>query len=348
MKKVLSILRTFEGYDDSFFHSYLKVLSYNNVIELVNFDDTTFSEFQTGSTKSRIARRLIRSDQNTHLNVTIKKYIKTFRPDIVIFFKASFLTSATIEAAKENGAQIFAIYPDLEPRVHGDDYLKVLKLSDYLIHTKPNLVEYFKSLNQNTICVNPFYSEKNVKVIEDYDKNLGISFIGHYSPVKKRSIDLISSSIDEKLTIFGAGWSGNTAKKNNLQIHNSIFGPPVYQIYKKSLFMLGLLTEKLNGFTEGDVITARTVQIPAYGGLILNPRNSFSETFFGESHFMLYKDIKDVKRIYRTISNNLCLREKLFYEQQSNALKMGTSIEKLLNSMIYNEKPDINNLNISI
>lgn len=348
MKKVLSILRTFEGYDDSFFHSYLKVLSYENVIELVNFDDTTCSEFQTGTVKSRIARHIIRNDQNAHLNVTIKEYIKTFRPDIVLFFKASFLTSGTIEAAKEIGARVFAIYPDLEPRIHGDEYLNVLKLSDYLIYTKPNLIEYFKSLNQNTICVNPFYSEKNARVIEDYDKDLGISFIGHCSPVKKKSIDLISASITENITIYGAGWSEKSAKKENLQIRNPMFGPPVYQIYKKSLFMLGLLTEKLNGFKDGDVLTARTVQIPAYGGLILHPGNRFSEAFFGEDHFMLYKDIEDVKRIYRTISNDLCLREKLFNEQHSIALQKGTCIERLLNAMIYNEKADINNFNISI
>ena len=348
MKRVLTLFRTFEGFDDSFFHSYLKVLSYNNEIEYVNFDDTTFSEFQTGNAKARIARRLIRADQKVHLNKVIKTYLKTFRPDIFIFFKASFINSSTVKLAKELGIKVYAIYPDLEPRIYGDDYIEALVQADYFIHTKPNLADYFKSLNPNTLCVYPFYSEKNTKSIEEYDSNRGISFIGHFSPNKKKTIESISASISERLTVYGGGWTGTIAPTDNLQIHDALFGPPVYQIYKKSLFMLGLLTEKLMGFKDCDVLTARSVQVPAYGGLLLHPRNKYSEAFFGKDHFMLYKDVEDVKRIYRTIVNNLCLREKYFNEQHSIALQKGTSVEKLLNAMIYNEKRDINNFDIPV
>mgnify|MGYP000191263692 CR=1 FL=1 len=67
----------------------------------------------------------------------------------------------TVLLAKKYNAKIIVIYPDLEPKIHGKDYLTLLKSVDLFIHTKPNLKDYFNTLNKNTICVNPFYSKRH-------------------------------------------------------------------------------------------------------------------------------------------------------------------------------------------
>jgi len=347
MKKVLTIFRNFEGYDESYFYAYLQELNSDHKIELINFDDSTFVQFQAESLTSKIAKRLIRPEQKKLFNETIKKYIKLFKPSIFIFFKANFLEANTLELAKKHGAQIFAIYPDLEPKIHGEDYLRMLNLADVLIHTKPNLSNYFNSLNKNTICVYPFYAERNLKKIAPYKNDIGISFIGHHSKGKQKMISLINESIDENIRIHGERWTKEMRGNEKLHMYEAVFGPPVYDIYKKSLFVLGLLTEKLENFKDGDVLTARTVQIPAYGGLILHPRNNFSEKLFGENHLMLYSSINDIQRIYKTLKNDLSLRDRLFNEQHSIILNKATSIENLLNSIINYEKSDFNNFNIS-
>jgi hypothetical protein len=347
MKKVLTIFRCFEGYDESYFYSYLQELSNSNKIELINFDDSTFVQFHADNLKSKIARRIIRLEQKKLFNEAVKKYIKLFKPTVFILFKASFLEANTIELAKKNGAKVFAIYPDLEPKIHGDDYLRLISLVDLLIHTKPNLSSYFKLLNKNTICVYPFFSERKLAKIESYTNDIGISFVGHYSKGKQKKINLINDSIDENLIVYGDRWREKMRETEKLHLNDAVFGPPVYDIYKKSLFVIGLLTEKLNNFKEGDVLTARTVQIPAYGGLILHPRNKYSEDFFGENHFMLYSSITDVQKIYKTLKNDLSIRNSLFDEQQSIILNKATSIENLLNSIINNEKSNFNYFNIS-
>lgn len=346
MKKVITVFRSFEGYDESFFLSYLQDLSSRNEIEFVNFDDSTYIQFHAEHVKSRIARRLIRNEQKKLFNEHLKKYIRLFKPSIFIFFKAHFLEVSTVELAKDYGAQIFAIYPDLEPEVHGEDYLKILGLVDLLIHTKPNLGSYFQTLNKNTICVNPFFSERNLKEIEAFNPEIGISFIGHHSRGKQKIMEAIHENIDENLVIYGDRWVKEWPKKAKLQLRESVYGPPVYKVYQQSLFVLGLLTEKLEDFKDGDVITARTAQIPAYGGLILHPRNSYSERFFGENHFMLFRNIEEIRGIHHSLRKDSSLREQLFKEQQAIILNKATSIENLLNAIINDEKSNFNYFDI--
>jgi len=346
MKKILSVFRTFSGFDDSFFYSYFNMLCNNKEISYINFDDTTFINFEVNNLESRLARRLIRTRQVRLFNDTIKYYLKYFKPDLFIFFKANYLDSDTIILAKESGATIFAIYPDLEPKIYGNDYLSVLNLSDILIHTKPNLIDYFKSLNNNSVCVFPFYSIKCVSEILPYDKNVGVLFIGHYSKGKEQVINKFSERLPVKFNIFGTGWE-NKIKNKNVKIHKAIFGLPVYHFYQQSLFVMGLLTERLNDFKAGDIITSRSIQIPAYGGLCLHPRNHYAEDIFGKNHKMLFKSIDEAENIFQELSQNLNLRKELFFEQQNNVLDKGTQIELFLNYIINDfEKGDFSHFNI--
>tara|TARA_R110001583_G_scaffold69696_8_gene197580 strand:+ start:6701 stop:7750 length:1050 start_codon:yes stop_codon:yes gene_type:complete len=347
MKKILSVFRTFEGYDESFFYSYLNELSCKGNIEFVNFDDTTFIQFQISSMQSRLARKLIRKKQVILFNEVIREYITIYKPDLFIFFKANYLESSTLELAKLKKVKVIGIYPDLEPNIHGSDYIKVLNLADVLIHTKPNLANYFNTLNNNSICVNPFYSFRHLKKILPYNKAYGISFIGHHSVGKKDLIGEISLNLDENITIYGDRWKGKFDLDRNINVNNAAFGPPIYDIYRKSLFVLGLLTEKLDSFKDGDVLTARSVQIPALGGLILHPRNKYSENFFGDRHEMLFSNIDEISIIHENLLNDLNLRNELFESQKTTILEKGTQIEKLINLIINDyEKCNYNNFNI--
>lgn len=347
MIKILSIFRTFEGYDETYFYSYFNALKYNNEIAYVNFDDTTFVDFQVSTFTSRLARKSIRNEQINHFNKVLQNYLRSFKPNFIFCFKAHHLASSTISLAKEYNAKIIIIYPDLEPEVHGKDYLKVLELADVLIHTKPNLRDYFNTLNKNTICVHPFFSVKQIQKMEPYDRNIGVSFIGHHSQGKQDLILAINDKTKTNISLFGDRWENKLKTHNNLRINGPIFGPSVSSIYKKSLYVLGLLTEQLTAFKEGDVITARSVQIPINGGLVMHPRNPFAEEFFGASHAMLYESVDELHSIHEKLENNIELRQILFEEQQKIIVKKATEIELLLNSIIYDfEKGNYNIFNI--
>jgi len=343
LKKIISIFRTFEGLDDSYFYSFLKKLGYVKQIEYINFDDTTYVQFNCNNFKSKTIRKIIKINQINYFNDTIKYYTKVINPDIFIFFKANYLSLDTLKLVKESGSLIIAIYPDLYPEIHGKNYLKVLKLADLLIYTKPNLKSYFNTLNKNALCVNPFYSLNNLQKILAYDNKVGISFIGHQTKGKKRELIGLSKIIKENISVYGDGWINKNSTNKNLNFHKALFGFPVNQIYRKSLFVLGLLTEKQTGFIAGDVITARSVQIPAYGGLVLHKKNKFSEDFFGVNHKMLYDDFNDVKEIKEELLKDKKMRYLLFEEQQNIVLNKGTQIEKLMKKLIYDyKKSDFN------
>jgi hypothetical protein len=347
MIRILSIFRTFEGYDETHFYSHFNALKSNNEIAYINFDDTTFVDFQVATFTSRLVRKSIKKQQRIHFNKVIQDYIKSFKPNFIFCFKAHHLSSSTLLLAKEYNAKIIIIYPDLEPEVHGKEYLQVLKLADVFIHTKPNLKEYFSSLNQNTICVNPFFSIKQVQNIEPYDDTIGVSFIGHHSDGKQDTILGLNTNVETNISLFGDRWKQKLKSHKNLKVNKPIYGPSVPEIYKRSLYVLGLLTEQLPAFKDGDVMTARSVQIPIYGGLVMHPRNPFSEDFFGSTHTMLFESVDELYVIHKQLESNLELRQALFKEQQEIIVRKATQIELLLNSIIYDfEKGNYNIFNI--
>lgn len=343
MIKIISIFRTFSGLDDSYFYSYLNTLKDAKQVEFINFDDTTFVDFQTATFASRLARKILRNKQIGHFNQVIVDYIESFKPDFILCFKAHNLLSSTVLLAKKRNINIVVIYPDLEPKIHGKDYLKLLKLTDLLIYTKPNLKDYFETLSANSICVNPFYSSCQIKKITDYDPDIGVSFIGHHSKGKQKIITAFSESIDGNITIYGDRWDSHIKKTDRLHIHPAIYGPPVVEVYQKSLFVLGLLTEQLDSFKDGDVITSRSIQIPILGGLLTHPRNLYSEQFFGIANTMLFDTVESICEIHKKLLNNLELRQQLFEQQQAIVMKKGTNIEVLINNIINNfEKGNYN------
>lgn len=343
MIKIISIFRTFNGLDDAYFYSHLNTLKDAKQVEFINFDDTTFVDFQTTNFASRLARKMVRKKQIGHFNEVIVDYIESFKPNFIVCFKAHNLLSSTVLLAKKRNIKIVVIYPDLEPKIHGNDYLKLLKLADLLIYTKPNLKDYFETLSANSICVNPFYASSQIKKIIDYDPNIGVSFIGHHSKDKQKLITALSESIDSNITIYGDRWGGNIQKTHRLHVHPAIYGPPVAEIYQKSLFVLGLLTERLDSFKDGDVITSRSVQISINGGLLTHPRNLYSEQFFGIENTMLFDTIESVCEIHKRLLNDLELRQQLFEQQQAIVIKKGTNIELLINNIINNfEKGNYN------
>jgi hypothetical protein len=106
MIRILSIFRTFEGYDETHFYSHFNALKSNNEIAYINFDDTTFVDFQVATFTSRLVRKSIKKQQRIHFNKVIQDYIKSFKPNFIFCFKAHHLSSSTLLLAKEYNAKI--------------------------------------------------------------------------------------------------------------------------------------------------------------------------------------------------------------------------------------------------
>src|SRR5262249_22243616 len=174
-------------------------------------------------------------------------------------------------------------------------YLEAAKEFDEFLHTKPNLIQYFRrNVNCRARLINPLYDAACVAEVQPVDPDIGVSFVGHHSKGKQRTLSTFARQYRGTLTIVGDRWvrsmfDGSSAR---VRIFPAVYGPPVYEIYRRSACSLGLLQESFSSRTPGDEVTARTVLVPAYGGLLLHARTPAAERLFGGCSGVLFDSIE--------------------------------------------------------
>jgi hypothetical protein len=205
--------------------------------------------------------------------------------------------------------------------------MSAAKNFDYFFHTKPNLIDYFKSnVNPNSKFIGPLYDPTCVQTIGEVIGDIGIVFLGHYSPKKLSSLLRFAAHYKGTITVSGNGWFKTPLKKlQNIKIYNALYGSASYKLHRHAICSLGLLMESITEGMPGDEITSRTFLVPAYGGVLLHPRTRAAEIIFGENSELLYSSIEQAAETALRIKADKALRTRLAKEQQSNALKAGTN-----------------------
>lgn len=330
---VLSVLRTSSGLDD---FPLFKALVASD-IDVVNFDDRLYCWHEAPTTSHRLARRLNRRALASALNERLIYYLKTMRPSHFLAFKAPSISRDVILAARSVGAKTIAIYPDLDPAVYGTGYVEALAEVDLLLHTKPNLSEYFQDrINKRAQVIGPFFDPSQVASIAEADQKIGVSFIGHHSPGKEESLARFALLYSGRVSIYGDRWSADmfSNARADVVLHPALYGKAVNAIYRHSTCVLGLLMEAVGTHGCGDEITSRSILVPSYGGLLLHKNTPAAADLFGKHKGLLYENIEDLTEKVELLKHQPQQRLKLASIQQNLATQAGTNAESFIEHTI--------------
>lgn len=247
----------------------------------------------------RALRRLTFPAILAEYNRVLTAAARNFEPDLFFVFKGDSVTTATVEALRHGGAVAINFYPDT-----GFDgcAAQAIVAYDWVFTTKPAHIDVLKQRYGYTnaafvshafdpeVHAAPGMSERDWR-----HYGCDAVFIGNTSNKKKKVLDHLMKVLPDKT--FKIWGSGGWRQAPSL-VRDAYQGSPVWgQEYAKAIngakINLGLLYEGTPTSPAGDVITARTFEIPAAGGFMLHERTDEAMRYFEEGKECAFFDDAD-------------------------------------------------------
>ncbi len=247
----------------------------NALIEVI------YEEFfppQWSTVPLRALRRLARPWFVQNYNQAVLNHAANPALDFVLVFKGKLLQSATLERFRNQGTPIYCFYPDVSFLDHGPEIWNCLPLYDCLFTTKSFHLEdsALRSRVQEMRLVSHGFDpevHRSVELTGRMEKHYGcdVSFVGCWSPKKEALLASITRGCPAvSVRIWGPGWGRSAPEVRRWWQARGAYGDELAVIYRASKINLGLVSEAGGGTKVGDLVTARSWQIPAAGGFMLH------------------------------------------------------------------------------
>ena len=248
--------------------------------------------------------------------------IKFNNIDYILINKCNFIDYKTLEIVKK-------INPSIKIIFWGEDNMFIKQNSSKNFFKSLNYFDAYYSLDRgdienkkitekvnNHLLSNPTINKVSIlKKISNSSLDLSeINFIGYYDKKRIEYLSYLGNS-GVRIKIYGNGW--NLCKNKdykNLSFHDPIYGFDYQQLINNSLISINFLRD----FTK-DIINLKSIEIPAYGGLLLSEYSEYQDKLLKNNKEAFYFSSKEElleKIIY--IQNN---KEKLDLIR-NNALKV--------------------------
>ena len=245
----------------------------------------------------RLARPAILAEYNRSLTTAAQ----TFEPDLFFVFKGDSVTNTTVRAIRAGGAVAINFYPDT---AFDGCASKAIAGYDWVFTTKPAQIDY---LNQhygytNTSFVTHAFDPEvhGAPTMSERDKErygCDVVFIGNTSRKKEKILGHVIAALPElKFKIWGAaGWGQSPRLVRDAYQGSTVWGQEYAKAICGAKINLGLLYEGGAAAPAGDVITARTFEVPAAGGFMLHERTAQAMQYFEEGkEYTFFDDIDDL------------------------------------------------------
>jgi hypothetical protein len=236
----------------------------------------------------RLLRQLCRPWLVENYNRAILRHAGNPAIDFVLVFKGKLLLASTLQAFRERSIPRYCFYPDVSFLDHGREIWSCLPLYDCLFTTKSfHLADSVLKARVKAmrLVMHGFDLEvhrpvpQSKKVREHY--GCDVSFVGCWSPKKEKLLAAITrAGVGRDVRIWGPGWGSSAAGVRKFWQGRGAYGDELSLIYGATKINLGLLSEPGGGTESGDLVTARTWQIPAAGGFLLHEDTAELSRFF--------------------------------------------------------------------
>lgn len=212
------------------------------------------------------------------------------RPDLFFVFKGQSLTLEALTAVKATGAIAINFYPDTGFADYGPYLPRTIGMHDWVFTTKPaGVADLATNYDCHTASFLPHAFDPEVHApvclaCDDRERyECDVAFIGNISPKKRWLLEHVHRSLpDVSLKIWGPYAWHLTQNLASVYQGSEVWGAEYAKAIQATRINLGLLFEGGASAPVGDVITARTFEIPAAGGFMLHERTPEALQYFEE------------------------------------------------------------------
>jgi len=307
-------------------------------------DEREFVPVKWQSLHLKIIRKLVRESAVRELAKQACELVNTFKPHLLFVFKGNSVYPSLVDYCKIHGVATANYYPDISFMVHGPYIPRTIPLYDYVFTTKSFGIEDMKSQLgvKNISFLEPGFDPEIHRPIhltdEDYSVyGCDVTFIGTWSPKKEMLLTHLIKSIPQlRLKIWGCQWEkADTPELCGAIMGHEVIGDEYTKAILGSSICLGLLSEQRLGATSGDLITARTFQIPACGAFMLHERTSEIVDYFEEgSEITLFSSAEELSSRVRYYLSHQKEREIMAENGRKRSLQDGYSIDNRMGKII--------------
>ncbi|MGE0485912.1 MAG: glycosyltransferase [Gammaproteobacteria bacterium] len=307
--RILAVSATWEGANDYAFVRAFRRAGHS--VSIVPIEDHLPRAWRSRSL--RLLRRALLRHLVRGYNQALRATAQRLRPDLFFVFKGDYVAPATLDALRDAGCISINFYPDTGFSDHGPWLPRAISRYDWVFTTKTAGVDDLaRNYAQPRASFVPHAFDPEVHrpwpmsasdhALYDCD----LSFIGNWSSKKGATMAAACTRLaDLDIRIWGAArWRGEGGGAGQRFQGRGTFGAEYAKAILGSRINLGLLFEGGPSAPRGDLITARTFEIPATGGFMLHERNEEVEEYFTDgidcAMFGNLDELVDKTRYYLT------------------------------------------------
>ena len=283
-------------------------------------------------------RRSFRSLLVNQLRRDVLRLVDEFKPHCLFVFKGNWVHPDILQSCRSQNLVAVNYYPDVSFLSHGPYIPRSLPLYDHVFNTKTyGVIDMKTQLPVREVSfLEPGYDpelHRPVELTADERRVYGcdVTFIGTWSPKKEALLSALRFELPEiDLRIWGCQWEKNRSPN----LDGSIMGREVTgEDYTRAIhggsICVGLLSEAGRGSSSGDLITARTFQIPACGTFMLHERNSEVLCYFKEDcEAAFFADAEELASKVRHYLDQRAERERIAASGRERSLRDGYAIDE--------------------
>ena len=253
-------------------------------------DESHFVPTEWSGLSARVLRKLFRGVMVGELTRKASETMKLLKPDALFVFKGNYVSPEILVEARQLGVASVNYYPDVSFFTHGPQLPEALREYDHIFTAKTFGIADMKAHGVKSVSfLAPGFDPEVHRPLEltraEADRfGCDVSFIGTWSPKKEATLAALATALPHvHLRIWGNQWEKRTAPDLDKAVMGmGVTGDDYTRAICASKISLGLLSEARTGSSSGDLITARTFQIPACGAFMLHERNAEVLQYFDE------------------------------------------------------------------
>jgi spore maturation protein CgeB len=255
-------------------------------------DEWNYVPMAWRSTPARVVRKSLRNLFVKEMTNDCMRLIRRFKPHLVFIFKGNWVHPDVVKFCRSEGIPVVNYYPDVSFMVHGKLIPETLPHYDHIFTTKTYGIRDMKETLgiTNSSFLEPGFDpdvHRPLPLSDADQKAFGcdLVFIGTWSPKKEEIMTAIYDAHPKlNVKIWGCQWEKGTTERIRPWIQgDEVTGDEYTKALCGAKICLGLLSERRTGASSGDLITARTFQIPACGSFMLHERNPEVLRYFDEN-----------------------------------------------------------------
>jgi len=237
--------------------------------------------------------RLLKPVYQRELAAEILRRCREFKPDAVIVYKGSLVSSLAISSIRSMGINTINVFPDASPHAHGESLRKSMGQYDLVISTKPHHPDHWRNTygyTNHCVCV-PHGYDPDVHLweytpeLQDLDVVIAASWRRQYGELMAEVGRLLPDS-EISVALAGPGWAEH---RNNLPRHwqfpGALHGRAYGEFVRRAKIVIAPVHTDVTiaGRQQpGDQDTTRTYELPAAGTFFLHKRTAFAEKVYDE------------------------------------------------------------------